>query len=59
MAKFFTLDDGKTYYNADQVMKIAKVNPNVQDTIVTFAGGVNATFPQSTQDVLKAIRAAE
>jgi hypothetical protein len=59
MAKFFTLDDGKTFYNADHVLKIAKVNPNVQDTVMTFTGGVIAQSPQSIEEVLKLIRAAE
>lgn len=59
MAKFFTLDEGKTYYNADQVWKIAKVNATVQDSVITFAGGEIAQSKLSTVEVLNIIRAAE
>lgn len=58
MAKFFTLDDGKTFYNADHVLKIAKANPNLDDTVVTFVGGEIAQSPQTPEAVLHDIRAA-
>jgi uncharacterized protein YlzI (FlbEa/FlbD family) len=59
MAKFFTLDEGKTYYNVDHIQKITKVNPILPDTRIVFVNGDDRTFSQSTEEVLKAIRDAE
>lgn len=59
MAKFFTIDGGRTYYNTEQILKMGRVNQDVPDTQILFADGSDVTTTMSIVQVLNLVRMAD